>query len=142
MNAGKGPQLVGRSAERRVVISDSLVLRFANTVGDHNPIHVDPEAAGRSQFGQPIAHGMLLGSLFSGLIAEELPGPGSIYISQTLRFRRPVVVGSTVTASVRCLSIDGDRVTLETTVFDSAGERVVVGDAVVLLPSLGSTVPA
>lgn len=128
--------LVGRIAERQVMIDAVLVGKFADLVGDHNPLHVDPVAAAAGRFGQPIAHGMLVGSLFSAMLATDLPGPGTIYLSQTLVFRRPVPVGSRVTVRVRCVSVDPEkrRATLETTIFDEAGVACVTGEALVLLP--------
>lgn len=134
MNDGGSNEIVGRSAERQVLITETLVRRFADVVDDHNPLHLDVVAARGSRFGHPIAHGMLIGSLFSGVIAGELPGPGTIYLSQSLRFRRPVAVGDTVTVSVTCLSADSSRGTFATDVRDQAGELCVTGEAVVLLP--------
>lgn len=127
--------LVGRSATRRVEISGELVQRFADVVGDHNPLHLDAEAAGRSRFGGTIAHGMLVGSLFSGLIAHELPGSGSVYLSQSMTFRRPVMVGQTVIATVTCTSADLERsrVVLATEVSAEDGTVVLDGEALVLL---------
>jgi enoyl-CoA hydratase len=128
-------RFVGRIAEREVIVSDGLVRAFADLVGDHNPLHLDATAAAGSRFGRPIAHGMLIGSLFSGLIATELPGPGSIYLGQSLAFRRPVFVGDRVTARVTCISADASRgrLSLETLVFDATGDVCVRGEADVLV---------
>jgi acyl dehydratase len=126
--------IVGRTASQETVITQALVAAYADVVQDHNPIHIEPSAAAETRFGRPIAHGMLIGSLFSGLIARELPGPGSIYLSQSLRFRRPVFVGQTVHASVRCTAVDRGRATLSTEVTDPEGEVLVDGEAIVLLP--------
>lgn len=126
--------LVGRSAERSLVITDELVRQFADVVGDHNPLHIDDAAARASRFGGRIAHGMLLGSLFSGLIAHELPGAGSIYVAQELRFRRPVGVGDLVIARVECTSVDEEtRIVKLATSIVSGSKECVVGEATVLL---------
>lgn len=127
---------VGQTVERQVEIDTDLVTRFADLVADHNPLHVDPVAAAAGRFGRPIAHGMLVSSLFSGMLATDMPGPGTIYLSQTLVFRRPVFIGSVVTVRLRCASLDpnGERATLETTILDEAGKACVTGEAVVLLP--------
>lgn len=126
--------LVGRQVTRDFHITDEVVARYADLVNDHNPIHIDPVAAAVSRFGGPIAHGMLVGSLFSGLIASELPGPGSVYLTQSLRFRRPTPVGAKVVVTVTCTADDGSRATLETTVADVNGEILVQGEATVLTP--------
>jgi acyl dehydratase len=134
-NAGR-TNITGRVVERKVLISAALVARFADLVGDHNPLHVDPAAAAAGRFGAPVAHGMLVGSLFSGMLASRLPGPGTIYLSQSLVFRRPVPVGTRVTVRLRVSSVDAaaGRATIETMILDGAGEICVRGEAVVLLP--------
>ena len=124
---------VGDAAERRVVLDEALVRRYSDVVNDHNPLHLDPAVAATSRFGRPIVHGMLLASLFSGLIADELPGPGSIYPSQTARFRRPVPVGSEVRVRLEVREIDASRITADTFVYDETDEVCVAGEAVILL---------
>jgi acyl dehydratase len=126
---------VGRTASRHVTIDPALVASFAEVVADRNPLHLDADAAAASRFGRPIAHGMLIGSLFSGLIAHELPGPGAVYLGQSLVFRRPVYVGDAVTARVTCIAVDPERsrLTLETLVLDAGGEVCVRGEATVLV---------
>jgi acyl dehydratase len=128
-------ELVGQTAERRIAISDAAIRSFADLISDHNPLHLDAEAAAAGRFGKPIAHGMLLASLFSGILGEDLPGPGTIYLSQNVTFRRPVFVGQTVRVRVLVEAVDVERgrVHLETTVFDADGEPCVIGDAWVLI---------
>lgn len=84
---------VGARATRRFHITQESVTAFGNIIDDHNPIHSDPEAAKAAGFPSTICYGMFAGSLFSGLMAQELPGPGTIYLSQNLRFTAPVFVG-------------------------------------------------
>ncbi|RNF02522.1 maoC-like dehydratase [Trypanosoma rangeli] len=91
---------IGDTAFVRRVITQEDVKAFGPLVGDNNPIHVDESAAKAAGFPSTIVYGMLAGSLFSGLIGSELPGPQSIYLSQTLRFVAPVFVGDEVEARV------------------------------------------
>ena len=111
-------------------------MAFAAVSGDFNPVHVDAEAAAQSPFGERIVHGMLTASLLSALVASELPGPGAIYLSQTLQFLRPVRLGDTVTAQVTVTAIDQPkrRLALATSVRNARGKNVITGEAVVQLP--------
>jgi len=111
------------------------VQTFAALSGDANPIHLDPEFARQSIFGRPIVHGLFTTSLFSRLLGEELPGPGTIYLGQSLSFVRPVFVGDEVTASVEVTHIRQDKpiVTLRTIVTTNDG-IAVDGEAVVKVP--------
>jgi 3-hydroxybutyryl-CoA dehydratase len=124
---------VGETAERTHVVSAADIEAFAAVSGDRNPVHMDEAYAVATRFGGRIAHGMLAASYISAILGMELPGPGAIYVSQALRFRRPVRIGDAVTARVRVSEIDErGRVTLETTclVEDKA---VVEGEAVVMV---------
>jgi acyl dehydratase len=105
--------------------------------GDVNPAHFDPEYAQGTMFKTVIIHGIWTSALFSTLLGMELPGPGTIYLSQQARFRRPVYVGDTVTATVTVASKDEEkkRVTLECTCENQHGETVTVGTAEVLAPT-------
>lgn len=134
MSQPPGPLRVGQSATISKVVSPEVVKQFADLVGDRNPVHLDPEHAARSRFGRPIAHGMLAASLISAALGTELPGPGTIYLSQTLQFRKPVFVGDEVTATVTIVAMREDRpiLTLETVCSNQAGEVVVTGEATVL----------
>ena len=126
---------VGDSAETRKTIADEDVRAFAELTGDRNPVHLDEEYAASTRFGRRIAHGMLGASLISAVLANELPGRGTVYLSQTLRFTAPVFLGDTVTARVTVKSVREDKpvVTLETVCTNERGERVVEGEAVVLV---------
>jgi 3-hydroxybutyryl-CoA dehydratase len=125
---------VGDSAEASKTIADEDIRAFAELTGDFNPVHVDDEYARTTRFGRRIAHGMLGASLISAVIANKLPGRGSVYLSQTLRFTAPVYPGDTVTARVTVRHVREDKpvVTLETVCTNQHGERVVEGEAVVL----------
>ena len=128
---------VGDAAEIRKTIADEDVRAFAELTGDRNPVHLDEEYAARTRFGRRIAHGMLGASLISAVLANELPGRGTVYLSQTLRFTAPVFLGDTVTARVVVKHVREDKpvVTLETYCTNERGERVVEGEAVVLVIS-------
>ena len=126
---------VGRSAELSKTITEADVVLFAGLTGDFNPVHVDETAAARTRFGGRIAHGMLSGGLISAVIGMQLPGPGCIYVSQALRFKRPVRIGDTVTARVAVAELlPRQRVRLATTCVNQAGEVVVEGEAEVWVP--------
>ena len=128
---------VGDAAEMQKTIADEDVRAFAELTGDRNPVHLDEEYAASTRFGRRIAHGMLGASLISAVLANELPGRGTVYLSQTLRFTAPVFLGDTVTARVVVKAVREDKpvVTLETFCTNQRGERVVEGEAVVLVSS-------
>ncbi len=123
----------GQAAENRHVVTDADVRAFAEVSGDDNPLHLDEDYAATTRFGGRIAHGMLAASYISAILGTDLPGPGAIYLSQTLRFRRPVRIGDEVVARVAITAIDErGRVTLETAC--RVGDTIVVeGEAVVMV---------
>ena len=140
---------VGDAAEMSKTITESDVMLFAGITGDFNPVHVDAVAAARSRFGGRIAHGMLSAGLISAVIAMRLPGPGSIYLSQSLRFTRPVRIGDTVTAQVVVAAVNAEkrRLTLTTVCRNQDGDTVLEGEALILVPAevpvrRGDSVPA
>jgi 3-hydroxybutyryl-CoA dehydratase len=90
-------------------IMDRDVHGFAGLTGDENPIHLSEDYASRSRFGQRIAHGMFTASLISAVIGMRLPGPGAVYLSQTLSFRAPVRIGDVVAASVEVAELLAER---------------------------------
>lgn len=128
---------VGEAAKVTRRIGEDEVRRFADLLGDRNPLHVDEDFAKTTRFGGRIAHGMLVASLISSVIGNRLPGHGTIYLSQTLRFLAPVYLGDTVTAEVQVAKIREDKhvITLETTCVNQRQETVIAGEAVVLLES-------
>ena len=123
---------VGQSASLSKTISESDVYTFAGITGDLNPAHVNEEYARQSRFGGRIAHGLLSAGLISAAIAMKLPGPGTIYLGQTIKFLAPVRIGDTVTATVKVLSIDAARrrAVLETTCHNQKDALVITGEAV------------
>ncbi|MFL6282448.1 MAG: MaoC family dehydratase [Pyrinomonadaceae bacterium] len=127
---------IGDAAEVSKTITDEDVRAFAELTGDRNPVHLDEEYASTTRFGRRIAHGMLGASLISTVLASKLPGAGSVYLSQTLRFNAPVYLEDTVTARVTVKHVREDKpvITLETVCVNQRGERVVEGEAVVLVP--------
>jgi 3-hydroxybutyryl-CoA dehydratase len=127
---------VGQSAEFAKTVTEADVVLFAGVTGDFNPAHVDAVAAERGRFGGRIAHGMLSAGFISATLAMKLPGPGTIYLSQTLRFTRPVMIGDTVTARVEILElIPGKRrVRLATICRNQRDETVLDGEAIVMVP--------
>lgn len=127
---------IGLTRSITKVIDEHAINLFAEVSEDRNPIHLDQAAGEASIFKTRIAHGMLSAGLFSALIGERLPGHGSIYMSQNLRFTAPVRIGETVTATVTVTEIIAEkrRVTLECVA--KVGDTVVItGDALVLAPS-------
>ncbi|TMI76777.1 MAG: MaoC family dehydratase [Bacillati bacterium ANGP1] len=126
---------VGQRAALSKTITEADIRTFAALTGDHNPLHLDAAFAGRSRFGRPIAHGILVAGVLSAALGTALPGPGAIYLSQTLKFLRPVYSGDTVTATVEVIAYREDKgiVTLRTTCANQAGAPVVEGEAVLLV---------
>lgn len=125
---------VGDSAEITKTIEQSDVDAFADVTGDHNPVHVDEEFAKTARFGRRIAHGMLTASLISAVLANKLPGEGSVYLGQTLQFVAPVFPGDEITARVTVKAIREDKpiIKLETICVNQRGEIVIRGEATVL----------
>lgn len=129
---------VGDTAALSKTITDEDVRAFADLTGDHNPVHLDDDYAAGTRFGRRIAHGMLAASLVSAALANELPGRGTVYLSQTLQFVAPVFPGDRITARVTVTRVREDKpvVTLETVCTNQGGEAVLKGEAVVLLTSV------
>jgi 3-hydroxybutyryl-CoA dehydratase len=126
---------VGQSAMFGKTVTEADIMAFAGVSGDTNPIHLHEGFAKGTRFGQRIAHGMLSGSFISTVIGTKLPGPGAIYVSQTMNFMAPVLIGDTITAVATVSAIDPTkrRVTIKTQCLN--GDKVVIdGEAVVLVP--------
>jgi len=128
---------IGQKASVSKTISESDVYGFAGISGDFNSVHINAVAAKASPFGNRICHGMLVASLISAVLGMYLPGPGTIYLGQTLTFRKPVYIGDTVTATAEIYAIHEVKpiLTLKTTVVNQGGDRVVEGEAVVKVPA-------
>lgn len=126
---------VGQSVETSRVVGAADIEAFAEVSGDNNPVHLDEAYARTTTFGERIAHGMLSAAYISAILGTRLPGPGAIYLSQSLRFRRPVKIGDLVVARATVTALDADkgRVTLET-VCEVGGKTVMDGEAVVIAP--------
>jgi len=125
---------VGDSAEITKKITEADIQAFADVTGDHNPIHLDDEFAKSTRFGRRIAHGMLTASLISSVLANKLPGEGSVYLGQSLQFVAPVFPGDEVTARVTIKQIRDDKpiLKLETICVNQHDETVIRGEATVL----------
>ena len=125
---------VGSTATFTKTITEADVYGFAGITGDFNPVHVDEVAARASMFGGRIAHGMLTASLISTVIGMKLPGPGCIYVSQSLRFTAPVRFGDTITAVCEVSAVDTDRnrMTLATRCVNQEDEVVAEGESLVM----------
>ena len=126
----------GMSAEHTKTVTASDVEQFASVIDDFNPVHLDEEYARQTRFKGRIAHGLLGAGLISGVISGKLPGPGVIYLGQTLRFNKPVHLGDSVTARVEVIEVieSKKRVRLTTTCRNQRGETVIEGEATVLVP--------
>ena len=125
---------IGQSAERIRTVDAADIEAFAEVSGDHNPLHLDEVYARTTAFGGRIAHGMLGAAYISAVLGTQLPGEGCIYLSQSLRFRRPVKIGDAVTARVTVKALDEARghATLETVCLVN-GKAVMEGEAVVMV---------
>ena len=126
---------VGDHASRTMTITDETIRTFADLTGDHNPVHLDDAYAAGTRFGRRIAHGMIAAGLISATLANDLPGPGTVYLGQTLQFRAPVFPGDTITATVEVKSVRPDKpiVVLTTVCTNQDGARVLEGEATVLV---------
>jgi 3-hydroxybutyryl-CoA dehydratase len=131
-----GSLKIGDFAEHAKTISEGDVYLFAGVTGDLNPAHINAQEAAKGMFKERIAHGMLGAGLISAVLGMQLPGPGTIYLSQTLKFLAPVKFGDTVTAraEVTDLNLERNRVTLKTTCKNQDGKTVIDGEAVMMPP--------
>ncbi len=124
---------IGQRASFSKQITERDVTRFADISGDKNPLHLDAEYAERTRFGARIAHGAFAFALISAALGTELPGPGTLYMSQSLKFIKPVYFDDTITATVEITAIRGDKgiVTLKTECVNQRGEIIADGEAIV-----------
>lgn len=125
---------IGQTATIEKILDKQTVEAFASVSEDYNPIHLDEGFAKTTQFERPIVHGMLASSLISGLLASKVPGAGSIYLGQSLKFVRPIFVGETVTAKVEVTSVRDDKpiAVISTQVLNANGDVAVDGEATVM----------
>lgn len=127
---------VGQTATFSKTVGEADIALYAGVSGDTNPVHLDADYAGQTPFKGRIAHGMLSAGFISAVLGTKLPGPGAIYMSQTLRFKAPVRIGDTVVARCTITALDTAkrRATLECRC--TVGETTVIeGEAVVLVPA-------
>jgi len=125
---------VGDSFSLTKLITENDVNRFADLIGDFNPVHVDEKEAQKSRFGKRIAHGMLCGSFISTVLGMYLPGPGTIYLEQSFMFVAPVYLGDSIKAEVKVKDIIDRKAILYTTITNQEEKIVLSGEAKVLLP--------
>jgi 3-hydroxybutyryl-CoA dehydratase len=136
----KGKTFADLAIGMQVSISNTVgeqdVVDFARISGDHNPLHMDEEYAKTTMFGERIAHGALSASYISAAIGNDLPGPGAIFLELSLKFIRPVKIGSTVVSTVEVIEMveKGNRVTLAVK-GEVDGKTVLKGEARVVVPS-------
>ena len=132
--AAQDPAVIGRRAARTHAVTEACIEAFAAASGDRNPVHFDEAYAATTPFRGRIAHGMLSAAWISALLAGELPGPGAVYLGQTLDFRRPIRIGDEVEVSAEVVAVDArGRMTLKTRCH-VRGKLAVDGEAHALLP--------
>ena len=129
---------VGDKATLSRTITDKDIRDFADVIGDYNPIHLDEDFALESRFGRRIAHGMWGGTLISAVLGTRLPGAGTIFLSQSLKFLAPVFLGDTITAQVTLIDIREDKpiLTFETICKNQNNDICIKGEAKVLFEQL------
>lgn len=127
---------INRVATKSVEVTDFDIHRFVELSGDNNPIHTDDVYSAGSIFGKRIAPGMMIASHISAVIANDLPGPGAIYLQQDLQFRSPVFIGDVIQVRVRVVDMPRfDRLLLETDCLNQDGVLVISGKALVKIRS-------
>ncbi len=128
--------VVGQTANYSKTLTEQDVILFAACSGDVNPVHLDKAYAATTPFGEPIGHGMWTGALVSAAIATRLPGPGSVYRSQSLNFKHPVKIGDTVTVTLTVAEIKErvKLVTLDCEAHNQDGKLIAKGVAEVIAP--------
>ena len=126
---------LGMEADFQKTVTEVDIVAFANVTGDKNPVHLDADYAARTMFKQRIAHGMLSAGYISAVFGMELPGPGAIYVSQTLNFRGPVKIGDTVIAKVKIAELTAAKRRARFECVCSVGGKAVLdGEAVLMVP--------
>ncbi|WP_373224918.1 MaoC family dehydratase [Enterobacter cloacae complex sp. ESBL7] len=127
---------VGQTASFRKTITETDVINFASASGDMNPVHIDKLAGKASIFGDRVAHGLLVSGLISTVLGTRLPGNGTIYLGQEMKFTRPTYIGDTITATVEVENIDHEkkRIRLKTTCTNQDGVVVITGTATAMPP--------
>lgn len=124
---------IGDTASFSKTISESDVYNFAGICGDFNPVHINETKAAQSRFGKRVCHGMLVASFISTVLGMYLPGNGTIYLEQSLKFKKPVYICDTVLAEVKVLEINNNIITLQTVVTNQSDDIVLEGTAKVMV---------
>ncbi len=139
MNKGKTLKdiAVGEAFEHAFDVTEAMIVKFAEATGDNNPVHLDEEYAKSSIFKTRVAHGMLSAGFISAVLGTMFPGPGTIYLSQTLQFRRPVFIGDRITVRLTVLEKmeEKKRMRVETVCTNQKGDQVLTGEAVAMPPA-------
>ena len=137
MSSSQARYKIGDKAEMTKIFSDADIIKYAQASGDSNPIHCDGDYAVITGFKGGIVHGILVAGLISAVLGTKLPGMGTIYVSQNLKFIKPVFINDSVTARVEITNIDENkkRLTLSTYCFTGDGNLVSTGEAVVIPPN-------
>jgi 3-hydroxybutyryl-CoA dehydratase len=126
---------VGQKCSFSEVVDDKLVRGFADLIGDHNPIHVDDAFAKKTKFGQRIAHGGILFGIVSKVLAMDLPGNGTVFLTQVVNFRAPVFINDKITLEVVLTDLlEKNGAKLSTVIKKQTGQVVMDGEATVKLP--------
>ena len=127
---------LGQSAEYSKAVTEADIQMFAAVSGDVNPLHLDPEFAAGTRFGERIAHGMLTASFISAALAMELPGPGCIFMEQSLKFRLPVKIGDVITVKLTVTDMQARRktLTLDCKAYNQEDKLVLTGTSLVIAP--------
>lgn len=125
---------LGDTARFTKTVTQADVTLFAGLTGDFNPLHVDHEHAAQTRFGRPVVHGAFLAGLVSAVLGMQMPGPGALYASQSLAFKRPVFIGDTITAEAEAVERieEKNRVRFATRCTNQHGEVVAEGESVLL----------
>jgi len=125
---------IGMKAHTSKTITETDVILFAGVSTDINPVHLDEEAAKKGIFGKRVAHGILVSGLISAVLGNKLPGPGSIYMGQELKFLAPVYIGDTITAEVEIIDLVPEkcRIKLNTICTNQDGKVVISGTALIM----------
>lgn len=127
-----------QSAEFTKTVTEEDIIKYAEISGDTNPVHLDAEYAATTMFKERIAHGMLTAGFISAVFGTIMPGPGSIYVNQSLKFRAPVKIGDTVTATVTVTSkVPEKKFVAFSTVCSVGGKPVLEGEATLMVPTKG-----
>lgn len=122
---------VGRTAERSMTVTEEDVRRYAELTGDRNPLHFDPAFAARTRFGRLTAQGGIATGLLHALVAEDMPGPGTVFLSQSWKFTAPTYIGDTIIATVEVSSVHAEKpvCSLDVKVSRADGEMLLEGEA-------------